>query len=132
MIEHRIEIETARRVNPKAASDFIGQDSWFTSYAGQRIGEFREPICAAARWLLASGKAAEADTIVLCRNGRPSLSGNVGALSGATVKGIHFAKWDGERDDLTPVPMDDAKKAVLRERLALGRAKKAAKLAEAA
>jgi hypothetical protein len=54
MPEHRIEIARAK------------VDSYVASYNGERMGEYREPLCAGARWLLSHGHAAPDDTIVMC------------------------------------------------------------------
>ena len=79
---HNIEIRHARR---QTGGNWVGHGSYFVSYLGEPMGEMRIPTCEGARWLLANGHATEGDTIVMCREGRPALSGNIGVLSKLTV-----------------------------------------------
>jgi len=98
-MEHRIDIVHAKRLRsdlgprPSNVSDWIGIDSYFVGFNGQRIGEFRSPENAAARWLLANGHATAGDTLVTYRGHTPSLRGNVGSLAER-----------GACEDLTPSP----------------------------
>jgi hypothetical protein len=73
MTMHRIEIAPVKH-------------KYAATYRGERIGEFRVPECDAARWLLANGHAARDDTLTICRNGRPALSGSVGWFADSTVE----------------------------------------------
>lgn len=84
MIEHRIEIALAGR-------------RYVATYQGETIGEWRSPETEAARWLKAHG-AADNDTLVTTRNGRPAMRGLIGWLSSRTVIenekfGPRWAKW---------------------------------------
>ena len=74
-VKHQIEITWAKRRN---GDRIVGIGSYFASYKGEVIGEWRVPECDAARWLLEHGHAKEGDTLVTTRNGRPAMSGNVG------------------------------------------------------
>jgi hypothetical protein len=67
---------------------------------GKDIGSWRVPECAAARWLLANGKAQRTDTLRTFRGETPSLVGGVGWFADHTVsendKGDgtpRFIKW---------------------------------------
>ena len=76
----------------------VGQNRAFAFYRGEKIGEFRVPICDAARHLLDKGLADAADTIATYRDGTPCLTGNVGALAKLTVVenekvGPRWGKW---------------------------------------
>jgi hypothetical protein len=56
------------------------------------------PSCDAARWLLANGKAARSDVLVICHAGRPAMRGNVGWLADRSVTendkvSPRWAKW---------------------------------------
>ena len=83
--------------------------SYFASYNGERIAEYREPLCAGARWLLAHGHATPNDTIVMCRDGKPAMSGNIAKLAKLTVSTAapYFIQWDGGSDDLTQRPISE-------------------------
>jgi hypothetical protein len=72
-MDHRIEIAAVKH-------------KYAVTYRGERIGEFRVPECDAARWLLANGKAARADTLTVCRNGQEAMTGGVGWLADHTVE----------------------------------------------
>jgi hypothetical protein len=94
-MEYRIELTSALR---QSAGRMVGQNRAFASYLGEHIGEYRVPICEAARHLLAKGLAAESDTITTFRDGVPCMTGNVGALAKLTVienekVGPIWGKW---------------------------------------
>ena len=72
MTEHRIEITLA------------GQ-KYAATYQGARIGEWRSPETEAARWLTAHG-AADSDTLVTMRNGRPATRGSIGWLASRSIE----------------------------------------------
>jgi hypothetical protein len=81
--ERWIEITSAGRLS---GSRWVGQDRYFATYRGELLGEFRVPECEAVRWLLANGHAAPNDTLIMCRDGRPALTGSVGWLADRTVE----------------------------------------------
>jgi hypothetical protein len=87
-MEHRIEIERAKRKDPKGR--WIGQGIYATRWNGDLIGTWREPSCDAARWLLERFHAARDDTLVMCRDGKPALIGVVGQSS---CSGRRFPDW---------------------------------------
>jgi hypothetical protein len=67
-------------------------------YQGERIGQWRDPSCDAARWLLANGKAERSDTLIMTRGGKPAMRGGVGWLADRTVTendkvSPRWAKW---------------------------------------
>jgi len=59
-VNHQIEITWAKR---RAGDRIIAIGSYFASYKGEVIGEWRVPECDAARWLLEHGHAKEGDTL---------------------------------------------------------------------
>ena len=86
--EHRVDLKPAAR-RP-------GMDEW--SYLGVVRGVSREPLFAAARWLLEQGLASPGDRIVDYRGGLGCLSAKVGVAAGLTVAepskgGIRFARY---------------------------------------
>lgn len=100
MTEHRIEIESARRFS---GPNRVGTGNVFVSYNGERIGEMRVPSCEASRWLLANGIADRSDTLVMCRNGEPSMAGLVGWFADRTVReteksGPRWARYEAFDD----------------------------------
>jgi hypothetical protein len=90
-IDHRIDLTPARRLDSASSvagsqrNIWTGHNKYFVSYRGEMIGEFRCPMCDSSRWLLAHGLATESDTILSYLDGRPSLTGRVGALAKLTV-----------------------------------------------
>jgi hypothetical protein len=95
-MDHRIDISPARRKD--AHGNRVGYNRYFVYYRGERLDEFRSPLCETSRWLLNHGRAAESDTITAYRDGSPALSGTVGAMAKLTVaetdkSGPRFAKW---------------------------------------
>ena len=66
--------------------------------AGEHLGTWSEPMCAAARLILKRGAASPSDTLIGCRDGRPAISGGVGWFAARTVienakTGPKFARW---------------------------------------
>lgn len=60
--------------------------------------ETREPLCDLARKLIAEGKADRSDRLVMLRDGKPALNGNVGWFADRTIRenakeGPRYAKW---------------------------------------
>lgn len=95
-MEHRIELKHARR---QSRRNRIGHGRYATTYLGETIGEFRCPLCESARYLLSAGLASEGDMITAYRDGKPSITGNLGALSKMTVTenekaGPAWSKWN--------------------------------------
>ena len=72
MTEHRIEITPSGR-------------KYRAAYQGEPIGEWRVPECDAARWLIAAGRAAPGDRLIVCRYGRPALAGALSWFADRTV-----------------------------------------------
>jgi len=77
-VNHHIAITWAKR---KAEGRIVGIGSYFATYKGVVIGEWRVPECSAARC-----HASHSDILVTTRNGRPAMSGNVGWLADHTVE----------------------------------------------
>ncbi len=77
-MNHHIAITWAKR---KAEGRIVGIGSYFATYKGVVIGEWRVPECSAARC-----HASHSDILVTTRNGRPAMSGNVGWLADHTVE----------------------------------------------
>jgi hypothetical protein len=90
-MEHRIDLTPARRLDSRSLEPgserniWIGHNRYFVEYRGERIGEFRTPLCEASRHLLANGLAVESDTILSFRDGVHSMTGNVGSLAKLTI-----------------------------------------------
>ena len=70
-MEHEIEIILTGR-------------KYAANYRGDLIGCWRSPETEGARWLKDHG-AADADTLITTRNGRPAMRGNVGWLAAHSV-----------------------------------------------
>jgi hypothetical protein len=86
---------TALRIDLTAAS----HDRATMHYRGEVIGESREPLFAAARYLLAKGLASPEDRIETWRGKTMCLAGPVGAAAKLTVAGDRFQRYRGERDN---------------------------------
>ena len=76
----------------------LSSRKYVMAYHGDSIGDFKSPETEAARWLLANGHAAYDDTLTICRNGSPAMSGSICWLAGRTVienekESPRFAKW---------------------------------------
>ena len=76
---HLCEINHCIEITPSARK-------YATTYHGEHIGDFKSPETEAARWLKANRGAANSDRLVICRNGRPALSGSVGWFADSTVE----------------------------------------------
>ena len=73
------------------------------------IGVWRYPEHAAARWLLANGKAERTDTLRTIHDGMPAMRGGVGWFADRTVaEGEETPRW------IKHVPMSEASKAAAR------------------
>ena len=83
-VEHRIELTAASR------------DRASMRYRGEVIGESREPLFAAARYLLAKGLASPEDRIETWRGKTMCLAGPVGAAAKLTVNGYRFQRYRAE------------------------------------
>jgi hypothetical protein len=76
-------------------------------YGGEEIGSWSDPECAAARWLLAQGKAHRSDMLVTYRGRKPSLTGKIGWFADHAVKDGP----DGTPRFVKHVPMSETDKA---------------------
>lgn len=78
----RIELAPAFRCRH---GNWAGQGKAFMTYEGENICESREPLFAAARWLLGNGRADPADMIVTVRNGMDCMRARVEIAAGLSV-----------------------------------------------
>jgi hypothetical protein len=112
-LDHRIDLASARRLDDRSLEPgsernvWIGHNKYFVSYRGERIGEFRCPMCESSRWLLNHGRAAEADRITSFMSGVKSMSGTVGGMAKLTVTenkkvGPIWAKWQAMPEGALP------------------------------
>ena len=93
---HRIDLTPAFRQKPDKT--YTGQGMAFMSYQGQPIGESKQPLFAAARWLLANGRALPGDRVQTYRSGVLCMTGPVDVAAGLTVLepdsgGLRFARY---------------------------------------
>ena len=87
MTTHRIELTAASR------------DRATMHYRGEVIGESREPLFDAARYLLGKDLASPEDRIETWRGRTMCLTGPVGKAAKMTVAGDRFQRYRGERGD---------------------------------
>lgn len=105
---HRIDLTSARRRNANGVS--IGHDKAFMSYRGELIGGSRQPLFAAARYLLARSLAEPSDLIQTFRNGVPCMAATVGRAADRSVletasAGPRIVKFRSfAEDDSGPLP----------------------------
>lgn len=100
---HRIDLEPAFRQS--ANGTFSGQGKAIMTYEGRCIGKSRQPLYAAARYLLAHDLAAPEDFVMTCRDGVVSMTANVGWAASKTVQepaegGIYRAAFRPFTSDL--------------------------------
>jgi hypothetical protein len=95
--EHRINLTTAFRVNPKTGMGAgQGKDRMF--HEGGFIGESRQPTFDAARYLLTKGLALPSDRITTYRDRKACCLSTVGRAAKLTVaeddkRGLRIAAW---------------------------------------
>jgi len=86
-IHIRIERKRASDTNWITPSPRTGnnEQQYTVFFEGEEIGSWRYPEGAAARWLLANGKAERTDTLRTFHDGMPCLHGRVGWFADRTV-----------------------------------------------